>query len=89
MVRALLLAAEVLSPSSARHDRVTKRGFFARVQVPEYWIVDIDARVFERWRPGDERAEQVDEWLTWMPASAAEPFTLELPAYFARVHGEG
>ena len=25
--------------------------------VPEYWIVDIDGRVVERWRPGDSRPE--------------------------------
>src|SRR5581483_10973199 len=38
----LILAIEVLSPSSARHDRVRKRPLFQR-HVPEYWIVDIDA----------------------------------------------
>jgi Uma2 family endonuclease len=50
-VKALLLAVEVLSPSSAHFDRVRKRRFFQRVGVPEYWIVDVDARLIERWRP--------------------------------------
>jgi hypothetical protein len=35
-VRGFLLAVEVLSPSSVRTDRVTKREFFLRVGVPEY-----------------------------------------------------
>lgn len=87
-VRELLLAIEVLSPTSARHDRVTKRRFFARVGVPEYWIVDVDARVVERWRAGDERGELLDETLEWRPTAAARPLTVALPRLFARVHRE-
>jgi Uma2 family endonuclease len=85
-VRALLLAIEILSPSSRRHDRVTKRRFFARVGVPEYWVVDLDARRVERWRPGDEQAEVLIERLEWRPEGAGEPFTLDLADFFARVH---
>ena len=48
----LLLAAEVISPSSARGDRVDKREAYQRNGVPEYWIVDTAARVVERWHPG-------------------------------------
>src|SRR5574338_925716 len=51
-VRALLLAVEVLSPSSSRHDRVRKRPLYQR-HVPDYWIVDLDSRLFERWGPHD------------------------------------
>jgi Uma2 family endonuclease len=85
--RELLLAAEVLSPSSVRHDRVTKRAHYQR-HVPEYWIVDLDARLFERWRPGDERPEILTEMLGWHPAAATEPFRLDLVAYFAEVFDE-
>jgi Uma2 family endonuclease len=46
--RALLLAVEILSPTSSRHDRVTKRPAYQR-HVPEYWVVDLDARLIERW----------------------------------------
>ncbi len=52
----------------------------------EYWIVDVDAQLVERWRPGDERPEVVAERLAWAPAGAAEPLELELVALFARVH---
>src|SRR6185503_9345108 len=58
----LLLAIEVLSPSSGRFDRVTKRVGY-QAHVPEYWIVDIDARIIERWRPGDSRPEILSERL--------------------------
>ncbi len=38
------IAIEVLSPSTARIDRGRKRELLARHGVPEYWIVDLDAR---------------------------------------------
>lgn len=37
-----LLFVEVLSPSTARFDRVVKRARYARAGI-EYWIVDLDA----------------------------------------------
>ena len=88
-VRSLLLAVEVLSPGSARSDRVRKRRLYQRVGVPEYWVVDLDACTIERWRPGDERSELLDEWLVWQPPDATEPLTLDLADLFARVHGGG
>lgn len=55
----VLLVAEILSPGSARHDRITKRRFFQRHGVPEYWVVDGEAEAFEIWTPGDTRASDV------------------------------
>ena len=40
----LLLAAEVLSPSTARQDRVEKRALYREESVAEFWIVDLDVR---------------------------------------------
>jgi Uma2 family endonuclease len=87
IARVLMLAAEVLSPSSGRHDRVTKRPIFQR-HVGEYWIVDLEARLFERWRPGDERPEILLTTIEWHPGGATEPFVLDLPRYFAEVFEE-
>jgi Uma2 family endonuclease len=42
------LAVEVTSPSSRRYDRVTKLAWYASIGVPEYWLVDRDARIVER-----------------------------------------
>ena len=41
------LAIEILSPSTARSDRQTKRQLFERYGVPFYWIVDPDARAID------------------------------------------
>ena len=83
-IRALLLAIEVLSPSSSRHDRVRKRPLYQR-HLPDYWIVDLDARLIERWTPGDERPEVVTETMSWHPAGAATPLLLNLPTLFASI----
>lgn len=80
----LLLAVEILSPSTARADRHLKRRRYQRAGVPEYWIVDLDARLVERWRPADERAELLAETLEWRP-SAAAPLVIDLPELFAGV----
>lgn len=85
IVRHLLLAVEIVSPSSARHDRVRKRPHYERNRVPEYWIVDDTSQTVERWTPSDERPELIAEQFVWHPAGAAEPFVLDLVAFFADV----
>jgi Uma2 family endonuclease len=86
-VRELLLAIEVLSPSSGRHDRVRKRPGYQR-RVPEYWIVDLESRLVERWRRDDDRPEILTEHISWHPSGAAEPFRMTLPPFFARAFAE-
>jgi len=80
-----LLVVEVLSPGSRRHDRVTKRPYYQRGGVPEYWIVDQDAEVFERWRPQDERPEVLANELSWDPSGASAPLVIDLPTLFRGV----
>jgi len=88
IVRRLLLAVEIISPSSARHDRVTKRPRYQRNRVPDYWIVDDTSQTIERWTPDDERPELLAEQLVWHPAGAPEPFVLDLIRFFADVATE-
>jgi Uma2 family endonuclease len=83
----LLLVIEVLSPSTARADRTVKRQRFQREGIPEYWIVDGDARVVERWRPEDVRPEILAEKLEWQPDPAFAPLVLDLPILFAETLG--
>jgi Uma2 family endonuclease len=83
-VKELLLAVEVLSPGSVRTDRSVKRDFYMDVGVAEYWVVDMDARIVERWTPTQETPVIVRDRLTWAPSSAA-PLIIDLPALFDRV----
>jgi Uma2 family endonuclease len=80
-----LLVVEVASPSTARYDRGLKRRFYQRAGVPEYWIVDLDARIVERWRPGDTRPEVLDAAISWQPEPGGPALTLDLPSLFGRV----
>ena len=66
-----LLAIEILSPTTAPRDRGAKRRIYQRAGVPEYWIVDLDARIIERWRPDDVRPEIADETLAWTLTAGA------------------
>lgn len=42
------LVIEVISPTSRAHDRIRKVDWYARLEIPEYWIVDVDSRSIER-----------------------------------------
>ena len=82
-VTELLLAVEVLSPSTMREDRVRKRDFYLAHRVDEYWIVDLDARVIERWTPEGERPDIRRNELVWRAEKAKAPFLLDVAASFA------
>ena len=82
-----LLVVEVLSPSTARYDRVVKRARYQRYGV-EYWIVDLDARLVERWTPDAQRPEIITGMLPWQPVEAATALRIDLDALFAEALGE-
>jgi Uma2 family endonuclease len=81
----LLLAVEASSSSTARLDRVKKRLLCREEGVEEFWIVDLDARTFDRSTPADSRIDVLDVALTWLPAGASSPFELDIADYFVRV----
>ncbi len=83
--RSLVLAVEVLSPSTARDDRTRKRDLYMDNNVAEYWIVDLDGRLVERWFPGRENPIVETSAFEWRPAGSSEPLTIDLPALFDRV----
>jgi Uma2 family endonuclease len=83
----LILAIEGLSRSTAYADRHRKRRIYMEEAVDEYWIVDVEARVIERWRKGDTRPEILDESLVWTPIPGIDPLIIYLHAYFTAVHG--
>jgi Uma2 family endonuclease len=79
-----VLAIEVLSPTTAARDRGTKRQLYQEAGVPEYWIIDIDSRLVERWRPGDERPEVLRERLVWQPPGSSDSLEIDLFKFFSR-----
>jgi len=81
-VHSLALAVEVLSPSTARADRWLKRALYQGAGVPEYWILDLDARVVERWRPRDERPEILSNRIEWQAPQVDEALVIDLEALF-------
>jgi Uma2 family endonuclease len=80
-----LLIVEILSPSTAHKDRLVKRRRYQRTGVAEYWVIDLDARVIERWRPRDERPEILDKELSWQPDPAYPALVVDLAELFADV----
>jgi Uma2 family endonuclease len=76
------LIAEVLSPTSGRRDRVKKRQLYQRMGV-EYWIVDPEARLVERWMPQDARPEVLDAQLKWSGSDVGGPLDIDLAELFA------
>lgn len=84
-LRRLELVVEVLSPSTARADRFTKRRLYQDRRVPTSWVVDADEHFVEVWTPeavlpGIER-DQVE----WLPAAAVEPLVLSVEELFRPV----
>jgi Uma2 family endonuclease len=85
--KTLLLAIEILSPSTARYDRVVKRRLYQEYHVGTYWVVDHEAAVVEVWRPGDERPEIVTDVLRWRVRPEAPELAIDLEELFRGLPG--
>lgn len=81
-VRKLSLVVEVLSPSTSRYDRFTKRRLYQELGVPVYWIIDPDEQRAEVWTPEATAPVYESERLVWQPHGAAEALVIELSALF-------
>lgn len=83
----LLLAIEVTTPATAYVDHQIKRRIYQSERVPEYWIVDVNARIVERWRPDDDRPEVITEVLEWQPRPDVPPVRMPLEDVFEEMFG--
>ena len=72
------LVVEILSPGTAGRDRGKKRVIYQDAGVLEYWIVDIDSRLVERWRPRDQRPEILREKIEWQPDEKVGALAIDL-----------
>lgn len=77
-MRTLMLAVEILSPSSVRADRFTKRRLYQEVGVSVYWVIDADAATAEIWMPSDQLPRTEIDRLVWSPPDASQPFEVSL-----------
>jgi Uma2 family endonuclease len=78
----VLLAIEVESPGTPLYDYHVKRELYLSNGVPEYWVVNTEARVVSRWRSGDERGDVLSRSIEWQPPGIASPLTIDLPDLF-------
>ena len=53
--------------------------------VPDYFIVDVDARIVERWTQGRNTPAILPDRLVWHPERAHTPLDIALPEYFDRL----
>ena len=81
-VKTLLLTIEVLSPTTARFDRYTKRRLYQEVGIPFYWIVDPDEKLVEVWTPESQFPTVERECVRWKPEGAGQEFVLDLGELF-------
>lgn len=77
------LFVEVLSPSTSRYDRFTKRRLYQDMRVPLYWILDIQNRRAEIWTPEQTVPAYEERQLTWQSTGAPEPLIIDLAELFA------
>jgi len=84
-VKTLLLAIEVVSPSTARFDRFTKRRLYQEVGIPHYWIVDPDRKLVEVWTPNDTQPTVQKDRVVWAPNAAEEPLNIDLAELFKEI----
>lgn len=85
-MKAPLLIVEVLSSSTARVDRATKRRIYQEERIPEYWIVDTEGECVERWRPDESRPEIICDVMIWRPRPELVPLRIDLTHFFRAVH---
>ncbi len=81
-IRTLRLAVEVLSQSSQRADRFTKRRLYQERHVSDYWVIDGGQHVVEVWTPDASLPSIERERLVWRPVGTQRVFTLRLEELF-------
>jgi len=77
----LLLAVEVVSPSSITTDYQRKRDLYVGAGV-EYWVIDADARTVAVWRQGGSPGALFTDRLEWQPEGMSSALTIDLREFF-------
>ena len=76
----VLLAVEIVSPSSQAMDRVTKPTLYAQAGIPYYWRIEVDGGLTVHTHRLDPAAEIYAETGRWTETiQVGEPWPVELP----------
>lgn len=81
-VTRLLLAAEVVSPSSRSADYFRKRRLYQDRGTALYWVLDPDRGSAELWTPSSDLPRTEAEALRWQPEGAERELVLPLAELF-------
>lgn len=84
------LTVEIVSPSSETHDRHKKIDAYARAGVPEYWIVDPDARTVEVLvrEKGEYQSQGVFRGKATLPSRIVPGLPVQVEQFFVSVWEE-
>jgi Uma2 family endonuclease len=83
----VILAVEILSPSTRRVDLTIKRTLYQSSGIAEYWIVDIDARNVRVYTQGSAAPAVHTAMLRWRATADQSPLELDLSEFFDEVCG--
>ena len=78
-----MLVVEVLSDSTRRRDFGKKRGAYARLLIPAYWIVDPEKQRVAVWTAISPEPSFVTDVVRWQPLADAPALEISLAAIFA------
>ena len=81
-VRTLLFVVEVLSPSTAKHDRFQKRRLYQAQGIGTIWLVDPVKRAVEVWTAESTFPTVETGRVSWQVAGAAEALTIGVEELF-------
>ncbi len=79
----LQLAVEVVSPSSVKTDRTTKRRLYQEQLIPEYWVVDVDQQQIEVWTPTASFPRVERERLIWRHPALSVDCIIDMRSLFS------
>ena len=81
-----ILLVEVLSDTTRRRDQVDKRRLYVDAKIPDYWIIDGEARTIRVVRPGLDDIFSKG-LVSWHPEGAAEPLVVDAAELFRTALG--
>ena len=79
----LLLVIEVVSPSGSSYDYQVKRRLYLGSGIPEYWVVNPDARNISRWVGADDPGQVLSEKIAWHPDGMTSELVIDINELFS------